>query len=467
MEMDKEEGEMSDDPMLGDEDNDCIPEEDVKPTLLYKAEKEGLIITQLEKIDAKKLEERAKRFGLNLSGNRLVTQKQIDELYRNFGIESGNERHFRFDALHLNGVAGLKEKDIFEYLADYKPVSLEWIDENSCNIVCQDHISAALALLVHSREIKNEDLKDMLKKSSHHWREGVPHPKKDLILMRFATNGDKKLPKKVPERKAPEGYYDEILDPPTKNPWGDLCKSWGVYDNQEVIQHRLPKNDYEDEIEEPVPKVQIRNKRLAMRLGKRHHNNVEEQDEDSDSDTEWKKKSKAPRMRMHADDEESKQNKKRQAMELTKAIADKDVYAPLSIEVVNSRSNYTPRESVLLSDKFKYHNKTTTNKARNNVQSRLGAKILHEDVPSSSDEYSYSSDESDHNTMSRVQKMSTAKSSSSVWSRLESKPTNASDHNDLRQILKSKKHSTTKTDDLRDRISKYKRAPLRIEIDNK
>lgn len=99
---------------------------------IYKADKNGIVVTQLEKIDASKIEERARRFGLNLSGNRVITQQQIDELYANFGIESGNERHFRFDALHLNGVDGLTTRDIFEYLEDYKPLSLERIDEVSC-----------------------------------------------------------------------------------------------------------------------------------------------------------------------------------------------------------------------------------------------------------------------------------------------------------------------------------------------
>lgn len=99
---------------------------------VYKANKAGLIIEKLEKVDASKIEERAKRFGLNLTGNRVITQRQIDDLYSNFGIESGNERHFRFDALNLNGVDGLTTKEIFQYLEDYKPLSLEWIDEISC-----------------------------------------------------------------------------------------------------------------------------------------------------------------------------------------------------------------------------------------------------------------------------------------------------------------------------------------------
>lgn len=99
---------------------------------VYKADKAGLIVEKLEKVDASKIEERAKRFGLNLTGNRVITQRQIDELYSNFGIESGNERHFRFDAINLHGVDGLSTKEIFQYLEDYKPVSLEWIDEVSC-----------------------------------------------------------------------------------------------------------------------------------------------------------------------------------------------------------------------------------------------------------------------------------------------------------------------------------------------
>lgn len=98
----------------------------------YNAVNNEIIVKQLEKADATKLEEKAMRFGLNLTGNRVITQRQIDELYSNFGIESGNERHFRFDALYLNGVDSLSTKEIFEYLEDYQPLSLEWIDDVSC-----------------------------------------------------------------------------------------------------------------------------------------------------------------------------------------------------------------------------------------------------------------------------------------------------------------------------------------------
>ncbi|KAM3963157.1 uncharacterized protein ACR2FA_002913 [Aphomia sociella] len=461
--MDREEGEMSDDnEMLVDDVKESISDNDVKCTTLYRAGKEGIYIQKLEKIDATKIEDRANRFGLNLTGNRVVTQRQIDDLYANCGIESGNERHFRFDAIHLTGVNGLNTRELFEYLQDYKPVSLEWLDDVSCNIVFQDHITAALALLVHSREIKSEELKNMVSdKSDHHWREGMPHPKNDLILMRFATNGDKKMVTKKSENKYRDRNYDQCMDSVSKNPWGDLCKSWGVYDHQEVFQRKLPKNDFEDEIDDTNEVVQIKNKRMAMRLGKRTYKT--EDIDDSGSDSEWKKKSKVPRMRMHADDEESKRQR-RETVEITReASQERDTYAPLSIEVVNSHSSYIPRKSTKLSDKFR-SNKRNISKQKDSIQSRLGKKVIPQEEVDYSDETS--SDSADHNIMSRVQKVTSNsnRNEGSVWSRLETKSSNKSSQSDLRQILKSRKHNNS--DDLRDRLGKAKQSNLRIEIDN-
>ncbi|XP_053626009.1 nuclear cap-binding protein subunit 3-like [Plodia interpunctella] len=459
--MEREEGEMSDDnEMFVDNVDTQQSEANVDCAVIYKAEKDGLVVQKLEKIDASKIEERAKRFGLNLTGNRVVTQRQIDELYANCGIESGNERHFRFDTLHLSGVNGLSTRDIFEYLEEYKPVSLEKLDESSCNVVCPDHITAALAILVHSREIKNEELKEMLaKKSRHHWREGVPHPKQDLILIRFATNGDKKMPKQKSDITQSDSYYNQSMDSVSKNPWGDLCKSWGVYDHQEVFQRKLPKHDFEDDIEEHIGTVQIKNKKLAMRLGKRTHR-VEES-ESSDSESEWKRKSKTPRMRMHADDEESKIKKKQTAWFSRESSEDKETFAPLSIEVINSHTNYAPRDSTILSKKFRYQMDDKRQSIKESVQSRLGVKI-----PIENDECSdgSSSESTDHNIMSRVQKVNNNTKSESVWSRLDTKQNNSSSGSDLRQILKSRKQKIS--NDLRGRLEKSKLSNLRIEIDN-
>ncbi|KAG6442613.1 hypothetical protein O3G_MSEX002440 [Manduca sexta] len=461
--MDREDGEMSDDnTMVVDEDVKDTVLETEPSTLLYKTEKNGLVIKKLEKVDAIKLEERARRFGLNLTGNRVITQKQIDDLYENFGIEIGNERHFRFDSIHLSGIDGLTTKEIFQYLEDYKPLSLEWIDNTSCNVVCQDHISAALALLAHSREINDQHLKETLvEKSNYHWREGVPHPRKDLIFMRFATNGDKKIVKKKNENKSYVEYYDREFDSASKNPWGDLCKSWGVYDHQEVFGTKYVKHDYEDEIEQPEKIIPIKNKRIAMRLGKRPHSvNYNYTDDDSNSDSEWISKSKTPRMRMHADDEEKKQKQKYVSNLPKEEYTDK--FAPLSIEVINNQSHYSHRETTKLSDKFKYHNKPEKSQ---NIQSRLGERILPDEDASSSDDSSpknlyYS------NIMSKVQKVrSKNNEDNSIWSRLEDAPSStAGAGSDLRQIIKSRKQK--KPDDLRERLSKSKQSNLRIEIDN-
>lgn len=307
-------------------------------------------------------------------------------------------------------------------------------------------------------------------KSTYHWREGMPHPKRDLILMRFATNSDKKTAIKIPEHKVKKDYNEDNINNLGKNPWGDLCRSWGVYDHQEVFQRKLPKIDFEEDNPEEQPALQIKNKRLAMRLGKRRFK-VESDNESSSSDSEWKMKSKTPRMRMHADDEESKQRKQNLPKQYT--VEEDDGYAPLSIEVINSRSMFTPRET-RVSDKFRFKDTTRQEKdsrinyVQRNIQSRLGVKVAPDEHSSSSDESS--SNDSDHNIMSRVQKItSTSKNFSDVWSRLESKPQMVA-QKDLRQILTTRKHKSDdhkhESDDLREKLGKTKQCNLRIEIDN-
>lgn len=312
--------------------------------------------------------------------------------------------------------------------------------------------------MVHSREIKDNNLRQILaEKPNHHWREGMPHPKKDLILMRFATNGDKKFVKKKTLSKNIDEYYDQTMDAVSKNPWGDLCKSWGVYDHQEVFQRKLRYNN-EDDLEEPEETVKIKNKSLASRLGKRHaegYSNQPIQAEESDSDSEWKTKSKTPRMRMHADDEESKQKKK----VAPKHSQEPDGYSALSIEVDNSHSNYSQREHTKLSEKFKKH---ATKSKNHSIRSRLGDKVFH---PEDNEDFSSDdlSENSDSNVMSRVHKVK----STSVWSRLAVKSSgtvSSNEKSDLREILKSRRHK--KSHDLRGKLGKLKQSNLRIEIDN-
>lgn len=304
------------------------------------------------------------------------------------------------------------------------------------------------------------------KTSAHHWREGMPHPKQDLILMRFATNSDKKDSSKKLKQSSKPSFTDQSTS--SKNPWGDLCQSWGVYDHQEVwLNHTIPADEVEeDEVSKPRKKLQIKNKSLARRLGKRSRDEQSEDSDSSTSDSTWTKKQKTPRMRMHADDEESQRYRTKSPPIKKEA---EDSFAPLSIEVVNTDSSYSPKEFTRLSDKFRSHSSTSAGGQKEGIHSRLGAKVSQSDE-GSSDAYS---DISSHNVMSRVQTVAKTKGSSTVWSRLDVQTEPPSDKTDLRQILKSRKEvapDRKRSSDLRDRLGKTanttKGVSLRIEIDN-
>lgn len=333
------------------------------------------------------------------------------------------------------------------------------------NVVCQDHISAALALLVHSREITDKDLKNMIAKSlTNHWREGVPHQKQDLVLMRFATNSDKRDSSKSKDKKefTTSELNDPSMDAVSKNPWGDLCQSWGVYDHQEVWMNRIPIDEVkEKEVHVFSKRVHIKNKTLARRLGKRTHEVDSGDSESSSSDSQWTMRQKAPRMRMHADDEESKN---KGAKSPICKQEEEEYLAPLSIEVVNTDNSYTPKEFTKLSDKFRSR---SSGNQKESVHSRLGIKVNTAKRDSSNE-----SVDSDHNVLSRVH-IVTKKSLSTVWSRLEKQAEASFEKKDLRHILKSRKNvllKRKKSNDLRDRLDKgsnrTKEVLLRVEIDN-
>lgn len=104
----------------------------------------GIDITQKE--EAEKREERARRFGLE------DTSQQVDvaALYSSLGIREEDvpkdERGIRLEAVHIRGVKNMSTKDVFEYFQEFAPSSVEWIEDNSCNVVWADSISAARAL---------------------------------------------------------------------------------------------------------------------------------------------------------------------------------------------------------------------------------------------------------------------------------------------------------------------------------
>ncbi|XP_034251669.1 nuclear cap-binding protein subunit 3-like [Thrips palmi] len=102
-----------------------------------------------------RLVERAKRFGLDTSQSNLITEHSLKKLYRSVGVKEGDDKEFKFDSLQMHGTEAMSTQDVFEYFKDYAPTSIEWINDESCNVVWLDNLSAIRALLGISKPIKN------------------------------------------------------------------------------------------------------------------------------------------------------------------------------------------------------------------------------------------------------------------------------------------------------------------------
>ena len=67
-----------------------------------------------------------------------------------------SDRQFRLEAIHIRGFDGsiVRSEDIHEYFSEFSPVSFEWVDKNSANVIWALPASAAKALLTLSRPLK-------------------------------------------------------------------------------------------------------------------------------------------------------------------------------------------------------------------------------------------------------------------------------------------------------------------------
>ena len=67
-----------------------------------------------------------------------------------------SERQYRLEAIHIRGFDGsiVSSEDIHEYFSEFSPVSFEWVDKNSANVIWALPSSAAKALLTLSRPLK-------------------------------------------------------------------------------------------------------------------------------------------------------------------------------------------------------------------------------------------------------------------------------------------------------------------------
>lgn len=434
------------------------------------------------------------------------------------------------------------------------------------NVVWTDDNSAAKAMVFYSKEIlvDNDDAmdgKEMAVKTGDsirladikapvpagRWRAGAPHPAADFIFLRFANKSDKKvsgndemkvLSKKYKESmdteniqtglisesmkskiKSMKEKVDDLDEEKGKNPWGELCETWGINDSQEVFGipkssvadlpplHAFPERKYlsvRHRIGKPAgPHGALPvTERLSMptpygrnggsvknRLGKRtpevidvsdsseseEEEEEEQEEEDSgssdDSEEEWTSKRKVPRMRMHADDEQEKINKKRIYPDQPSTPWDEDDadINTITIEVKNEIVE-RPRLALASEEDGLRTNKSRSTIAKRDLRSRIGRRK--------------SSSDSDSDASSSPQQSFTKSVPAvTVWSRLDNSrskqiescsDSGSESPRDLRRTLTK---STAKiisnrpgfNKDLRSRLGKksdFRASPLRIEVDN-
>lgn len=376
------------------------------------------------------------------------------------------------------------------------------------------------------------------------WRAGAPHPAADFIFLRFANKSDKKVSgndgMKVLSKKYKESeniqtglvsesmkskiktMKDKVYDldeEKGKNPWGELCETWGINDSQEVFgipktsvanlppPHAFPQRKYLS-VHHRIGKVAGPHgalpvtERLSMpmaygrnggnvknRLGKRtlevihvsdsseseeEEEELEEKDSGSsdDSEEEWTSKRKVPRMRMHADDEQEKINKKRINPDQSSSPWDEDNsdIDTITIEVKNEIVE-RPRVTIHSEEDDLRTNKSRPTTAKRDLRSRIGRRK--------------SSNDSDSDASGSPQQSYTKHSApaTTVWSRLDNSRSKQiescsdSDSESPRDLRRTLTKSTAKivsnnfqfNKDLRSRLGKkgdFRASPLRIEVDN-
>ncbi|XP_034946463.1 nuclear cap-binding protein subunit 3-like [Chelonus insularis] len=336
-------------------------------------------INIFSKEEQKKMEERAKRFGLK-NTQKLIDVEDEKELYSSMGVFDDNEntKYIRLNVLHMRGTDEMSTQDVFNYFKDYAPASIEWINDMSCNVVWLDNISAARALIGLSKKIvglndkieigtnkieindsNEDDEKNTINLRNIDfplppgiWRKGVNCDKSQKILLRFAINSDKKQPnaeklseyykkygnpnfggmrgiltdsrkrlyRDIKNKQKPSDKIIEDSEIDSKNPWGSLSEAWGT--NDSVEKDFINQSQTKDSRKMAMKQIGIKRRLGVKSKNKTVDDNFTSSDTNSDSDDEWGKRTKVLRMRMHADDEEEKVQK-RKLKQLTMRMEEK------------------------------------------------------------------------------------------------------------------------------------------------
>ncbi|VDD78562.1 unnamed protein product [Mesocestoides corti] len=69
-----------------------------------------------------------------------VTEYSAKKLYAHLGFANGRDtmvaEGYRMDVLHVWGTHELSTADLLEWLGEFSPQSVEWIDDSSCTLRC-------------------------------------------------------------------------------------------------------------------------------------------------------------------------------------------------------------------------------------------------------------------------------------------------------------------------------------------
>ena len=160
----------------------------------------------------------------------------------------------RLDTLHMRGTDDMSDTDVSQYFLAFGKVSLEWVNDNSCNVRFKDKHTATQALfsvgykplesmvgIQQQREnnqdsgvSSNEETPEIMVEVNP-WRVALPHFKNSDIRLRYATTADRKQPGSATRSR----YYLKYGNPHQGDTRPDHLLSTDGKDRKRQVKKRL------------------------------------------------------------------------------------------------------------------------------------------------------------------------------------------------------------------------------------
>ena len=160
----------------------------------------------------------------------------------------------RLDTLHMKGTDDMSNTDINQYFLAFEKVSLEWVNDNSCNVRFKDKHTATQALFsvgykplesmvgIHQQRESNQDSGVSSNEETpeimvevNPWRVALPHFKNSDIRLRYATTADRKQPGAATRSR----YYLKYGNPHQGDARPDHLLSTDGKDRKRQVKKRL------------------------------------------------------------------------------------------------------------------------------------------------------------------------------------------------------------------------------------